>query len=480
MKATPAAIATTPLTLVFTVQADVRDHSGSKRGGGSMSMRCVGGALAAAFLATANTLAQVNPPPTYPSTMPTYPSTVPTYPGSVPTYMPGSPNGPLGAKNPLLLALVIQPLLQQSGASLSSGIGMLFARFFNALFGHNGNAPNAAAQYPGSVVGTPGSPAGYVPGIAPYGTVYPGTATYGTPGVPQYGTGYPQSIPSTSLPGYPSVPTTPASSTGYPSGYTGPQATVPPYGPGGVAQSSPGATTGAAAPPPPSQGYAGYTASPSSTSGPNPYGPGVPPAATAAGPAAMSTGPPSGPTIAKSGLLPSVIYTLNRLDPTTYKTTGQLDLTHGAPTLHTGDVFAIEYSTNVSGQVRIDNIDSAGQMSGLGTYTVLSGHDNRIPVTKGIKLVGTTGTETFKLYFYPCLATDSSGHPDPAAVSANLPPCPNAPSPKLLQASKGFVAAKSAINLDSPDPTIAVSAVAEYQTSDVAEHHFQLQHLPQE
>lgn len=191
----------------------------------------------------------------------------------------------------------------------------------------------------------------------------------------------------------------------------------------------------------------------------------------------MSMGSPTGAPVAKSGLLPSVIYTVNRLDPHTYTAAGQLDLTHGAPTLHTGDVFAIEYSTNVSGQVLIDNIDSQGQRSGLGTYTVLSGHDNRIPVTKGIKLVGTTGTETFKLYFYPCLATDASGRPDPAAASASLPPCPTAPSPKLLQASKGLVAAKSAINLDSPDPTIAVSAVADYQTSDVAENDFQIQHL---
>lgn len=194
----------------------------------------------------------------------------------------------------------------------------------------------------------------------------------------------------------------------------------------------------------------------------------------------MSMGSPTGAPVAKSGLLPSVIYTVNRLDPRNYTATGQLDLTHGTPTLHTGDVFAIEYSTNVSGQVLIDNIDSQGQRSGLGTYTVLSGHDNRIPVTKGIKLVGTTGTETFKLYFYPCLATDASGRPDPAAASASLPLCPTAPSPKLLQASKGLVAAKSAVNLDSPDPTIAVSAVADYQTSDVAENDFQIQHLARE
>lgn len=418
-----------------------------------MSRRCVAGALAALIAAT-NTHAQVNPPPTYPPPVPSYPAGIPTYPTGVPAYQP---TGELGTKNPLLLALVVQPLLQQSGAALSSGIGMLFSRFFRALFGHSGSPPTVVAPNPAA----PGWPMGYATGVAPYAATYPGTATYGNPGVPQYGTGYQQSVPTTPVPSYPPVPSTPPPTPSYPSAYTGTQVTAP--GPAGVTQ-SPGSTFyGAVAPGPPLQGYAAS--------------PGAPTAGALAGVPALSMGSPTGAPAAKSGLLPSVIYTVNRLDPHTYTATGQLDLTHGTPTLHTGDVFAIEYSTNVSGQVLIDNIDSQGQRSGLGTYTVLSGHDNRIPVTKGIKLVGTTGTETFKLYFYPCLATDASGRPDPAAASASLPPCPTAPSPKLLQASKGLVAAKSAINLDSPDPTIAVSAVADYQTSDVAENDFQIQHL---
>ena len=51
------------------------------------------------------------------------------------------------------------------------------------------------------------------------------------------------------------------------------------------------------------------------------------------------------------------------------------------------------------------------------------------------------------------------------------------PSPQLLRASTGLLGAKAAVNLDSPDPTIAVNAFASYQTNDVTESDFQIQHV---
>jgi len=94
---------------------------------------------------------------------------------------------------------------------------------------------------------------------------------------------------------------------------------------------------------------------------------------------------------------------------------------------------------------------------------------------KGMQLVGTTGLETFKMYFFPCTPADN-----PASNSAlpqdAVPSCPSAPSEKLVAVSRGLAAPKAAVNLDSPDPTIAISAVTNYQSQDVTENDFQIQH----
>jgi hypothetical protein len=422
----------------------------------SAAVACVGASITAAQVPPAP---YNPPPPQYNPPVPQYTPPLPQY--SPPSYPYGSPaTGQVTAKNPLLLALVLQPLLQQTGASVSSGIGMLFSRLFNALFGHSNSTP--AAQYPGGAqpYGTAAA-AGYAPSTPQYGTPYaatPGGYPAGVPGSPQTAFGAP----------YAAIPTTPyGAATPYPSTASGPP--IPSYGsstptpypipvPG-----TPGATNPALPGYPPAPGAAAtsgaYAGAPLSYAGAPP--PGVPTATPAA----------------KSAVMPSVLYSLEQLDPKTFKVSHPIDLGHGTPTLHTGDVFAIEYSTNVPGQVRIDNVDSTGTTSALGTYTVQSGHDNRIPVTKGMKLVGTTGTETFKLYFFPCLPMNAGGTTDSAAASTGLPTCPPGPSPQLLRASTGLVGAKAAVNLDSPDPTIAVNAFASYQTNDVTESDFQILHV---
>jgi hypothetical protein len=422
--------------------------------------------------------AQVNPPvygqPTPYGQTPPYGQPVPNSQPS-PYGAPGVASGQYESKNPLLMGLVVGPILQSSGLALANGIGMLFTRLFNAWFGHSHNGPenvNAAMQnsggtqaYPGQPYGAPaGSPTQYGQVQPPYGQQYPSGAAYPQTGQSGYGTPYGNPSP----PGYPTAGSNPYG--GYPQAA---QTTPVPAAPGyPMPTTSPNPTPGypqpaQASPNPPAAG------SVSAQPGANPY------AYLPNGQLVAAAGNPGMPGAQiKAALVPSVIYTLNRLDPKTYQSSGQVDLAHRAPTLRTGDVFAIEYSTNVSGQVRIDNIDSRGQTSALGTYTVFSGHDNRIPLKKGIQLAGTTGTETFKMYFYPCAAADANGQPDAPATAAGLPACSNAPSPKLLDASRGLVTAKGAVNLDSPDPTIAVSAVTNYQNTDVTENDFQILHIP--
>ena len=420
---------------------------------------------AVACVAAGISAAQVPPAQPYNPPPPQYNPPVPQYNPPFPQYSPpaspyGLPaTGQVTAKNPLLLALVLQPLLQQTGASVSSGIGMLFSRLFSALFGNKGPNSAAAAQYPGGVqpYGSAAA-AGYAP-TPQFGTPYPaGPGAYpaGVPGSPQTAYGAP----------YGAIPTTPyGAATPYPSGASGPP--IPSYGlstPTSYPTPAPGTPANPALP--------GYPTAPGAAATTGAYG-GASSSYTGAPPPGVPTATPG----AKSAVLPSVLYSLEQLDPKTFKVSHSIDLGHGTPTLHTGDVFAIEYSTNVPGQVRIDNVDSAGTTSALGTYTVQSGHDNRIPVTKGMKLVGTTGTETFKLYFFPCLPTDAGGTSDSATAYAGLPTCPAGPSPQLLRASTGLVGAKAAVNLDSPDPTIAVNAFASYQTNDVTESDFHILHV---
>ena len=261
--------------------------------------------------------------------------------------------------------------------------------------------------------------------------------------------------------------------------YQAAQAAAPTYGAGAGAAAYP-------APAAPAANPVGQPASdPTAAAQPSPPAYGV--SASAQAPAAGYQPPPPAPPAAPdtsaatasgaAALVPSVVYALDQVDPATFATIGSIDLSHGPPLLHTGDVFAIRYSTNVPGQVRIDNIDSAGVTNSLGTYTVVPGRDNRIPVTKGIMLTGVTGMEQFKMYFYPCVSDAGSGS---SGVAAALPACSGAANPKLAMASKRLVVAKSATNLESPDPTIAVAATANYRPNDVTENDFALQHLPRQ
>jgi len=209
-------------------------------------------------------------------------------------------------------------------------------------------------------------------------------------------------------------------------------------------------------------------------------------AAAAAASAAATTTATVATTVATAGadaVVPSLIYSVDRLDPQSYAALAPLDVAGDTPHLKTGDVFALRYATNLPGQVRVDNIDALGVRTPLGTYNVLPGQDNRIPRSKGIQLSGTTGLETFRLYFYPCLPAEAAKLRGYASYKDALPECAAAAGSggadtPLQVASKGLLRTRGARNLELDDPSMVVAAVTDYRPREVIEQAFKLQHDP--
>lgn len=176
-------------------------------------------------------------------------------------------------------------------------------------------------------------------------------------------------------------------------------------------------------------------------------------------------------------LVAAIAYSLEQLDPKTFAVIKKLDMTQDKPTLRTGEVFAIELSTNLPGQVRIDNVDESGTVSAQGTYNVLPGRDNRIPRTKGIRLEGGAGLETFKTYFAPCIPAEAKSLPEMAYFQGKLLECAPTTHERLAQASKGVVRSKSATNLEMPDTSVAMSAVENVKDGEIVSNQFSVNHV---
>lgn len=173
---------------------------------------------------------------------------------------------------------------------------------------------------------------------------------------------------------------------------------------------------------------------------------------------------------------PSLIYAVDRVDPASFASLGPLAVDKARAKLKTGDVFAVRFATNLPGQVRVENIDASGRRNPLGTYNVLPGQDNRIPRTKGIQLTGTTGEETFNLYFYPCLPSEASGLRGLATYKDALPACSAAGASEIQVASRGVVRVRSAQNLELDDPSMVVAAVFDFKPRDIVLQSFRLLH----
>lgn len=170
---------------------------------------------------------------------------------------------------------------------------------------------------------------------------------------------------------------------------------------------------------------------------------------------------------ATGDVAPIVGYVIERLDPKTFTPIGALDVARAAPSLKTGEVFALQYSTSLPGQVRLENIDPAGTVNDLGTYTVLPDQLNRIPRDLGIKLVGQPGTEVIRFYFYPCLPVGAAGEAWSAPYKGKLPDCGRGPNPMVLAAASGAVRPKALVNLSQPDDTMSFAGSADYRMNDV-------------
>lgn len=196
---------------------------------------------------------------------------------------------------------------------------------------------------------------------------------------------------------------------------------------------------------------------------------------TAAGTAPVALSPPSASGSAQA-VTPSLIYAVDRVDPTSFASLGPLAVDKARPKLKTGDVFAVRFATNLPGQVRVENIDANGRRNPLGTYNVLPGQDNRIPRTKGIQLTGTTGEETFNLYFYPCLPSEATGLRGLATYKDALPACSAAGASEIQVASRGVVRVRSAQNLELDDPSMVVAAVFDFKPRDIVQQSFRLLH----
>jgi len=196
-----------------------------------------------------------------------------------------------------------------------------------------------------------------------------------------------------------------------------------------------------------------------------------------AGTDAVSTAQsPPAATGSAQEVTPSLIYAVDRVDPASFATLGPLAVDKARPTLKTGEVFALRFATNLPGQVRVENVDAGGRRQALGIYNVLPGQDNRIPRSKGIQLTGSTGEETFNLYFYPCLPSEAAGLRGLATYRDALPAC-SAPGASDLQvASRGVTRVRSAQNLELDDPSMVVAAVLDFKPRDIVQQSFRLLH----
>jgi hypothetical protein len=210
-------------------------------------------------------------------------------------------------------------------------------------------------------------------------------------------------------------------------------------------------------------------------------------------PAIASAGPDMSSTVAKAAfpsfdakaaaaapIVPTLVVAVDQVDPQSFQTIGQLDVKGGSPTLRTGDVFAIRFATNLPGLVKIENVDAQGLVSDLskgGAYQVIPGRDNRIPRTKGMKLVGDAGLETFTLNFYPCMPNPPPPEGLPASLQGRLLDCGTVADKQLGLNSADAAMVRSAVNLEVEDHAILAGAVTDFKPTNVIRLQFTVQHV---
>lgn len=181
-------------------------------------------------------------------------------------------------------------------------------------------------------------------------------------------------------------------------------------------------------------------------------------------------------------LVPTLGYAMELLDAKTFAVIRPVPVAGSGARLHTGDVFVLQFSTNLPGQVRLQNVDPAGQSADLGTYTVLVDQLNRIPRDRGIQLQGRPGQERLRFFFYPCLPREAAGKPWAADFQGRLPPCGVMPAVQMADAGTaaayGAVKPRALVDLLQPDPTMVFAGASSFNPGDVTLLEARIRHDP--
>ena len=186
------------------------------------------------------------------------------------------------------------------------------------------------------------------------------------------------------------------------------------------------------------------------------------------------------PATGAAAMVPALGYAMEQLDPASFAVLRPVAVAGSGPLLRTGDVFVLQFSTSLPGQVRLENVDPGGRATDLGTYTVLVDQLNRIPRDKGIQLQGQPGVERMRFYFYPCLPAEAAGKRWWRDYQGRLPACPTPAEQQLAQASTtralGVVRPRALVNLTQPDSHLAFAGSNEYQPGEVTVMEAQIRH----
>lgn len=171
---------------------------------------------------------------------------------------------------------------------------------------------------------------------------------------------------------------------------------------------------------------------------------------------------------APGALTPALGYAMEQLDPASFAVLRPIAVGGSGALLRTGDVFVLQFSTNLPGLVRLENIDSRGRVADLGTYTVLVDTLNRLPRDRGIQLQGQPGLERLRFYFYPCMPPEAAGKPWAADFEQRLPPCYGAAARQTADGGGyGVVSPRAMENLTQPDAHLAFAGIRNYQPGEV-------------
>ena len=195
--------------------------------------------------------------------------------------------------------------------------------------------------------------------------------------------------------------------------------------------------------------------------------------------------PPADKRRAGAGMVPALVpalgYAMEQLDPASFAVLRPIPVAGSGALLRTGDVFVLQFSTSLPGQVRLENIDAQGRVADLGTHTVFVDQLNRIPRDKGIQLRGQPGLERLRFYFYPCMPPEAAGMSWAAEFQGKLPPCAAAPVLQSANAGSyatpfGTVVPRALVNLAQPDANLVFAGSPEYQPGDVTVMEAQIRH----